>query len=399
MKKRNILKGASVSLIAAFMILSTFAVTADTNEQKLIDTNELFNQGTVDRDDIIIEGFEGVWEPDPDGDPDYMVPVDPVYGKWDVDGLQHGSVSGYPGLTWYWSQFEDNDHPTLDLRPPVGTYWAGLWWDAVQDEWFITPDIDVSLYSDLQLEFLSAYTMMRYGASPSQHDYIKVSTDQGENWDIVGDLSHDPEFDFNGCTGGPAGDPSWNWCEFPIIIDLSDYDGSDSLMIAWNYVYDGNPPAGVWLFDEVELTGTMAPPPEPDLDCDGALSWTDVTPGETVTGTFTVENIGDPESLLDWEIDSYPTDWGTFTFDPNGGIDLTPEDGAVTVTVEVVAPEESQTEFDGEIVLVNSEDPADTCTINVALATPVSQQSLISLFFEMFAQRFPIIAQIIAALF
>jgi len=209
----------------------------------------------ANRDDILYEGFEGTWEPDPDGDPVWMVPVDPNFGKWDIEGLHIDTVPGYPGLTWYWSQMEDASHPTLDLSPPVGTYWTGLWWDDIQDEWIITPDMDVSSYVGLQLEFLSAYTMMRYGASPSQHDYVKVSTDHGTSWEILGDLSHDPEFDFDGCTGGPAGSPSWNWCEVPIVIDLSDYDGSDSLMIAWNYVYDGVPAAGVWLFDEVFLTG------------------------------------------------------------------------------------------------------------------------------------------------
>jgi hypothetical protein len=140
------------------------------------------------------------------------------------------------------------------------------------------------------------------------------------------------------------------------------------------------------------------PPVVPDLDCDGTLSWTEVTPEETVTGTFTVENIGDPLSLLNWEIESYP-DWGTFTFDPDGGLDLTPEAGTVTVTVEVVAPEDPETNFTGEIVLVNSEDPDDTCIIDVALATPVSQQSLIFQFFEMLAQRFPILGMILATLF
>ncbi|MEE9440636.1 MAG: hypothetical protein V3V27_01765, partial [Candidatus Thermoplasmatota archaeon] len=148
-----------------------------------------------------------------------------------------------------------------------------------------------------------------------------------------------------------------------------------------------------------QLTGTSGGQPEvPDLDCDGSLSWTEVTPEETVTGTFTVENIGDPLSLLDWEIESYP-DWGTFTFDPDGGLDLTPEAGAVTVTVDVVAPEDPETEFEGEIVLVNSEDPDDICVIDVVLATPVSQQSLIFQFFEMLAQRFPIFGMILAALF
>jgi len=152
-------------------------------------------------------------------------------------------------------------------------------------------------------------------------------------------------------------------------------------------------------FDAYYVDDTIGTTPSgPDLDCDGSLSWTDVEPGADVAGTFTVENIGDPLSLLDWEIESYP-DWGTFTFDPDGGLDLTPEAGAVTVTVDVVAPEDPETNFTGEIVLVNSEDPDDICVIDVALATPVSQQSLIFQFFEMLAQRFPILGMILEALF
>jgi hypothetical protein len=138
-------------------------------------------------------------------------------------------------------------------------------------------------------------------------------------------------------------------------------------------------------------------PEIPDLDCDGTLSWTEVTPGETVTGTFTVENIGDPLSLLDWEIESYP-DWGTWTFDPDGGTGLLPGAPA-TVNVEVVAPDDPETNFTGEVVLVNSDDSDDTCIIDVSLATPVSQQSLILQFLELFAQRFPILGMILAALF
>jgi len=106
--------------------------------------------------------------------------------------------------------------------------------------------------------------------------------------------------------------------------------------------------------------------PVPDLDCDGDLDWTDVEPGETVIGTFIVENIGEPDSLLDWEIDEYP-EWGTWTFDPDGGLDLTPEAGAVTVTVETVVPDDPEIEFEGEIVLANTENPDDTCIIDFAL--------------------------------
>ncbi|MCJ2534239.1 MAG: PQQ-binding-like beta-propeller repeat protein, partial [Candidatus Thermoplasmatota archaeon] len=216
------------------------------------------------------------------------------------------------------------------------------------------------------------------------------------------------------------GDKLWNYTtddgvfSSPAIADGKVFIGSDDGNIycldtngeeLWIYTTDGSVRSCPAVADGKVFVGSwdgnvycFGQPAIPDLDCDGSLSWTEVTPGETVTGTFTVENIGDPLSLLDWEIESYP-DWGAFTFDPDGGLDLTPEAGAVTVTVEVVAPEDPEAEFEGEIVLVNSEDPDDTCVIDVALATPVSQQSLISLFFEMLAQRFPILGMILAAIF
>jgi len=130
----------------------------------------------------------------------------------------------------------------------------------------------------------------------------------------------------------------------------------------------------------------------PDLDCDGILNWEDLQPGETVTGEITVENIGDPESQLDWEIDSYP-DWGTWSFDPENGEDLTPEDGVITITVEVTAPEEGET-FEGEIKLVNSNNPDDFCIIDTTMTNPVSHP-----FLQMLAQRFPLLAQLLELLF
>jgi hypothetical protein len=108
--------------------------------------------------------------------------------------------------------------------------------------------------------------------------------------------------------------------------------------------------------------------PIPDLDCDGTLNWQEVDPGSTVTGSFTVENIGEPLSLLDWEIESYP-DWGLWTFDPEAGLDLTPEDGLVMVDVEVIAPDEYGSEYDGEVRIINSEDANDYCIILVSLIT------------------------------
>ncbi len=107
----------------------------------------------------------------------------------------------------------------------------------------------------------------------------------------------------------------------------------------------------------------------PDLDCDGSLCFVDVEPGETVIGTFTVENIGTAGSELDWEIDTYP-DWGTWTFDPDSGLDLTPEAGAITIEVEVITPDDPTLELEGEVVVVNSEDTGDICIIDLAISIP-----------------------------
>jgi hypothetical protein len=228
------------------------------------------------------------------------------------------------------------------------------------------------------------------GSSPYYHAFLDFAENKAIDIPAVGSISDTITWD-----GGAAGYPDITSDNIQVILAVFD----DEAHTQYSDPPSGAPFNAYYVDETVAALPEGGPPPAiPDLDCDGSLSWTDVEPGASVTGTFTVENIGDPLSLLDWEIDSYP-DWGTFTFDPDGGLDLTPEAGAVTVTVDVVAPDESEEEFEGEIVLVNSEDPDDICVIDVALATPVSQQSLISLFFEKLAERFPFLALVLEIIF
>ena len=124
---------------------------------------------------------------------------------------------------------------------------------------------------------------------------------------------------------------------------------------------------------------------QPDLYCDGTLSWTDVEPGSTIEGSFTIENIGESTSELDWEVTGWP-DWG-MTF-PESGTGLE-EGDTVTIDVEVVAPDEPETEFTGEVKIVNSEDPSDYCIIPVSIVTPVNQQVDIHPLFQRILERFP----------
>jgi len=131
-----------------------------------------------------------------------------------------------------------------------------------------------------------------------------------------------------------------------------------------------------------------------DISCDGILGWADVKPGSTVTGTISVKNIGNQGSLLDWQVESN-MDWGEWTFSPESGEDLTPEDGPVTITVTVTAPDEKNKDFTGEIYLVNKNNEQDTCSITVSLTTSKTKTINTSLFLQKLFQRFPLFEKIL----
>ena len=103
-----------------------------------------------------------------------------------------------------------------------------------------------------------------------------------------------------------------------------------------------------------------------DLETNGSLQWNDVSAGETLYGNFTLRNNGEPQSSLNWSIDSTPS-WGIWTITPSSGEDLTPEQGPVSVHVTVVAPTGGGPSYHGEILVVNQEDPSDIGRVPVWL--------------------------------
>jgi hypothetical protein len=119
--------------------------------------------------------------------------------------------------------------------------------------------------------------------------------------------------------------------------------------------------------------------PQPDVPkvfCSGSLSWSDIEPGATVSGSFQVQNIGGQNSTLNWTVDTSSITWGTWTITPEYGKNLTPSDGLVTVHVSVVAPDEGNSEFQGYIQVVNQENASDFDTVPVNLKTPVNIQTI-----------------------
>ncbi|MBN2599620.1 MAG: C10 family peptidase, partial [Candidatus Thermoplasmatota archaeon] len=130
------------------------------------------------------------------------------------------------------------------------------------------------------------------------------------------------------------------------------------------------------------------------VSCNGSLSWVDIKTLSTITGSFTVENIGAALSNLSWEIKDYP-DWGKWTFAPSAGTQLTPEDGPVTINVTVRAPFKRNTTFTGQITIVNTKNSSDYDTIPVSLATPyeyrLTIREILQALLDLFPHAFPLL--------
>jgi len=258
--------------------------------------------GTV----LLSTSFEDEWvDEDPDGD-GYVVPAT----GWDVDGECNGNQSGWPNLTHYWSQYDNSDYPLAKS----GNYCAGLWWsdgnggDTYQNEWLITPAIDCSDYEYVYLSFYGIWywdTSTKGRASEGKnsifgnlgnkggnHNYVKISTDNGSTWTILADLLNDPEYEQG--TGGPAG-YGWCWNEYKVILNLSSYaDGESCVKIAWQAVNDsgGTLPA-IFMIDDVAIVGTFSPSGQPQLSCSPTShDFGTVQEGQTYQTTFEIWNSG-----------------------------------------------------------------------------------------------------------
>lgn len=152
-------------------------------------------------------------------------------------------------------------------------------------------------------------------------------------------------------------------------------------------------PAVVFLGDETLKAFLI-----PDLYCEGELRWEQETPGSEITGEFTLSNIGEEDSMLDWEITDYPSEWGTWEFSQAHGEDLTPEQGEQKITVTLTVPQDKNAEFIGEIKIINTHNPTDYDVIPITLTTPKHKgtDTMILRFLEQHPYLFPMLRQWLA---
>jgi hypothetical protein len=161
----------------------------------------------------------------------------------------------------------------------------------------------------------------------------------------------------------------------------------------WQYTSEYPTPLTNNVFKIVYVPPEL-PPELPDLDCSGSLSWTRVKPGATVNGSFQVQNIGNAGSKLNWTINTSSITWGTWSYIPESGKNLTPEDGQLTVYVSLVAPNEKNTKFEGYIRVENQNDPSDYDVIPVSLKTPndLNNSQMKTSLIQFIKNHFPLIS-------
>jgi len=126
---------------------------------------------------------------------------------------------------------------------------------------------------------------------------------------------------------------------------------------------------------------TSPNPGASDLDCTGSLSWRRVRPGDTVTGSFQLRNIGDTGSMLNWTVNTSSLSWGTWSCTPCVGVNLSPQDGEQTIEVSVLIPEKPYTRFEGYLWVENQDDPSDFDLVPILVRTSMSLQHMPSFFF------------------
>jgi uncharacterized repeat protein (TIGR01451 family) len=209
---------------------------------------------------LLSEGFEGTWvqSADPDDPISYYVPVDPVYGNWDIDGLCVGSQSGYPQLYHYWGQFDNSMYPLAH----TGDHAAGLWWsdqtsgDTVQNEWLKTPVLDVSSYPvGLEMTCWGIWNWANSGYG--DHMYIEITSDDTTWYPLIDMMA------IVAGSGGPAG-YGWCWNEYQVVVDVSqaitDYAlNPATIQLAWHIYNDyGYTVNSIFFVDDVEITTPSA---------------------------------------------------------------------------------------------------------------------------------------------
>jgi hypothetical protein len=357
--KKYIVKGAGVLLIAAALIFSTVAVTANTVQEKI---NPAFIKATGPTTSSEYENTQGstqavIFEQLPIG-PDgswifYTSSSDAGYRAWDeywelpteiCDIHWWGLSLVYPwancdpeGMTFeiiFWDALLGNAICSYTVSPAAistGEFYAGFemyYWETVLD-----PCCN---------QFPNGWVSIQSVSSPNQCWFLWAGSEDGDLYSYQegsGDSQTDTAFQLT-----------------------SDYE-----------------------------------PKFPDLYCDPVgMNFGKQGEGATVTGQIYVCNGGDAGSYLNWYIDTAALpSWGDWTFSAESGSGVAEGDCVIVdVTCVLTAP---QGPYSGEILVYNADDTTDFCKVDTSVEIPRAR-SHNALIWNLF-QQFPALQQILEIIF
>ena len=380
MKNNYILKCTCVLLITIVIILSTTTISANDKSSNNTTTNLLENSSIYTENPLTTKGGI-IFEDDFENYTDFELSF-PPWTQIDVDLSPTYGIEGvdFPN-EYYTGSFiifnpDQCTPPLTDAPAHSGDKYAACFnavIPATNDDWLITP----------QLSSTNAFDEVSFWAKSYTDDYNLDRFQVG-----ISTTDTNPS-SFTIISPGDYIEAPIVWTQY--TYDISAYTGDIYLAIHC-VSYD----SFILMVDDFMVTEGDAPPPVPAISCVGTLTWPEVNAGATVNGTFQVCNDGEPGSILNWKVDTYPT-WGTWTFTPSSGIGLAQGD-CVTITVEVVAPTEKKKTFTGKIKMINSINASDFCEIDVSLTTPkaINGFNLLHWILQKYPNMFPILRSILA---
>ena len=348
-RRKNFLKEAGVLLIVVFMVLSTVAVTANTND----DTQPVLvspESPTVNKH-VIPQTFDGivVWDNgmnydalltalyDPN-EPRDAYPADDFHFEEDTEVCDVHWIGGYWGVNyqqgacmWCIAFYYDDGtgtKPGTLVQDPHCYEWEEIEKVLIEDDGnTISYELSVDLPHNKLFEGCQKY-------------WISIWAENCEVPPIAG----------------------WGFHESPILLH-------EAVFKSVFYGYPQWTDTSTVLGYPIDMCFQLTQKEDcSKLCCDGTLKWSNIKPGEIVTGTFEVWNCGCECSYLCWVVDSWPA-WGRWTFNPSSGTIHSSENVTVQVTVDTTGLAQEET-FTGKVIIKNCNNPNETCEIDVTLTTP-----------------------------
>lgn len=339
MRKGKILKKAVV-LLTAVLLISTFAVTANTvkNSTPIALSTSHEGSGSGARGDIVWDNgmdYSGLGAAQKDDQyPLYAECADDFQFEEDTEVCDVHWVGGYWNdatynqVHWPWDiTFYEDDGSG---EKPGAVYLGPFQFDDTEYTETLIEDTGTSIYYEFSVDLDENYIF--YGG----HKY----------WIAIQGVGYFPP------------QSGWGLHEDPITLHEAVFRSEVLGFPDWTDSYDVFGYSADMCFQLTTKTSAA-----PAICCDGVnLDFGEQAPGTTVTGQIYVCNCGDPGSFLDWYVDetNLPP-WGIWSFSPASGVGLAEGDcETVDVTCELTDVIGSYT---GTIYVYNADDTTDFCDV------------------------------------